>query len=79
MQLRRWRAAYQALGKAIAAAPDNAGQLYIMQGMASLNDAQLDKARESFMHASEYPSAQDSANNWLSYIETLQKETDNPA
>lgn len=79
MQLRRWRAAYQALGKAIAAAPDNTGQLYIMQGMASLNNAQLDKARQSFQRASEYPSAQDSANNWLSYIETLQKDTDNPA
>lgn len=79
MQLRRWQAAYRAYGKAITAHPDDAGQLYIMQGMASLNNAQLDKARQSFEQASEYPSAQDSANNWLSYIETLQKDADNPA
>ncbi len=79
MHLRSWRAAYQALGKAIAAAPDNIGQLYIMQGMASLNEAQLDKARQSFLQASEYPSSQDSANNWLSYIERLEEEADNPA
>lgn len=69
LQVKDWPGANRAAAKGLALAPDNAGELWLLDGLAHLHQDKRARARDSFVQAQARPESRDQAASWLRWLD----------
>ncbi|MBV0933108.1 tetratricopeptide repeat protein [Marinobacterium weihaiense] len=70
MQLKHWDAMQRSIGEAVALKPD-AADLYLLDGIADVNRARYERARQRFNKAREFEATRAQAQRWLNYLDQV--------